>query len=59
MVPNNTSSGSLSIITTSTGTVSSHYAAEMVEHVRKKYSDLLFSLESGAMGGVLIVGYAN
>ena len=36
-----------------------HYTAEIVEQARKKYSDLLHSLESGAMGGVLIVGYAN
>ena len=35
------------------------YSGERLDSVRKKYSDLLFSLEEGIMGGVLIVAYAN
>lgn len=35
------------------------YPDEMIEGVRKKYSDLLFWLEQKIMGGVLLVAYAN
>jgi SAM-dependent methyltransferase len=34
------------------------YTKDMIEAVRKKYSDLLHSLEQGTMGGVLLVAYA-
>jgi SAM-dependent methyltransferase len=35
------------------------YPAEMIEQVRKKYIQLLFSLERRIMGGVLLVAYAQ
>lgn len=37
----------------------STYSLEIIEAVRKKYSDLLSALENGIMGGALLVGKAN
>jgi len=39
--------------------VKGSYAPEMIEQVRQKYSDLLTAIETGVLGGILLLARAN